>query len=407
VDFGLSSIAVMRFKPARIILGVITLLVALLLVNEFRPVAAVAATQSLAGSTTRGSPTDLPWPAQAQAAIGAEGAGVLASTPNAKPLPIASVAKVMTALVTLEAKPLRRGEQGPPITITAGDVSTYQQDQAAGQSVMAVEAGEQLSEHQALEGLLIPSGNNIATLLGNWAFGSTGALVQKMNGRAKELGLTKTHFTDPSGLDASTVSIPADLVSLGETAMKDPVLAEIVAKGEDNLPVAGTVINVNYHLGQNGIVGVKTGSTDQAGAVYLYAGTHKLASGRSLLIFGAVQNLPTLDQAFRAADALLQVVRQNLQVDHVVSRQQTVGRVSAPWGSASDVVASEDLDVLTLPGMVVRSEVRAGVRAQAVSPGTTIGSLHVTAGPTSYDVPVAAAGQIYAPGRLWRAIRVG
>src|SRR2546427_1580912 len=99
----------MRLRPSRIALGLIPLLVVLLLVNEFRPVGTVAATQSIPDSATRGSPPDLPWPAQAQAAIGAEGAGVLASTPGAKPLPIASVAKVMTALVTLEAKPLPPG----------------------------------------------------------------------------------------------------------------------------------------------------------------------------------------------------------------------------------------------------------------------------------------------------------
>jgi D-alanyl-D-alanine carboxypeptidase (penicillin-binding protein 5/6) len=397
----------MRLRPSRIVLGVVGVVVILVAVNEFRPVTVVAATQSLSGSAVAGSSTTLPWPEQAQSAVGAEGAGVLASTPSAKPLPIASVAKVMTALVTLEAKPLQQGDQGPAITVSADDVTTYQQDLAAGQSVMAVEAGEQLSEYQALEGLLLPSGNNIATLLGNWAFGSTQALVQKMNDRAKGLGLTATRFTDPSGLDPKTVSIPADLVLLGETAMRDPVLAKIVGKGQDVLPVAGTVTNVNYHLNHNGIVGIKTGSTQQAGAVYLYAGTHKLASGRSVLIFGAVQNLPTLDMTFSAADALLQVVRQNLQVQHVVSRQQTVGRINAPWAGASDVVASQDLDVLTLPGTVVRSELKAQVDDQAVSPGDQVGTLHVTSGSTSYDVPVTAASQIDSPGPLWKAIRVG
>jgi D-alanyl-D-alanine carboxypeptidase (penicillin-binding protein 5/6) len=397
----------MRLRPSRIILGLTGVAVILMAVNEFRPVTVVAATQSLAGASVAGSSTTLPWPEQAQSAVGAEGAGVLASTPSARPLPIASVAKVMTALVTLEAKPLRQGDQGPAITVTADDVTTYQQDQAAGQSVMAVQAGEQLSEYQALEGLLIPSGNNIATLLGNWAFGSPQALVQKMNDRAKELGLTRTHFTDPSGLDPKTVSIPADLVLLGETAMRDPVFAEIVRKGQDVLPVAGTVTNVNYHLNHNGIVGIKTGSTQQAGAVYLYAGTHKLPGGRSVLIFGAVQNLPTLDMTFSAADTLLQVVRQNLQVEHVVSRQQTVGRINPPWGGASDVVASNDLDVLTLPGTVVRSELEAQVEDQAVAPGDQVGTLRVTAGPTSYEMSVTAAGRIDSPGPLWKAIRLG
>jgi D-alanyl-D-alanine carboxypeptidase (penicillin-binding protein 5/6) len=397
----------MRVRPSRIVLGVVVVVVILAAVNEFRPVTVADATQSLTGSSVAGSSTTLPWPEQAQSAVGAEGAGVLASTPSARPLPIASVAKVMTALVTLEAKPLRQGDQGPDIAVTADDVTSYQQDLAAGQSVMAVEAGEQLSEYQALEGLLLPSGNNIATLLGNWAFGSTQAAVQRMNDRAKRLGLTSTRFSDLSGLDPKTVSVPADLVLLGETAMQDPVFAEIVGKGEDTLPVARRVFNVNGHLGRSGIVGIKTGSSPQAGAVYLYAAPDKLASGRSVLVFGAIQNLPTLDMTYAAADALLQVLRQNLQVQHVVSRQQTVGRINPAWGAGSDVLASQDLDVLTLPGTVVRSALRAQVGDQAVASGAQVGTLHVTAGSTSYDMSVTAASQIDSPGPLWRAIRVG
>src|SRR5207247_8402887 len=121
----------------------------------------------------------------------------------------------------------------------------------------------------------------------------------------------------------------------------------------------------------------------------------------------AVQNLPTLDQAFRTADALLQVESQHLEDMRIASRQQTVGRISAPWGSATDLVASDDLDVLTLDGAVVRAELRAEVPARAVAAGTRVGSLHVTTGLASFELPVLTSGRIEAPGPLWRAIRVG
>ncbi|MBO0684578.1 MAG: D-alanyl-D-alanine carboxypeptidase [Candidatus Dormibacteraeota bacterium] len=395
-----------RRWPVPVALSVVALVVVLLLVNEFRPVTAVAATQSLAASTTKGSAADLPWPAGAQAAIGVEGAGVLASSSAAKPLPIASVAKVMTALVTLEAKPLKPGQQGPEINVTADDVNTYQRDNAGGGSVVAVQAGEQLSEFQALEGLLVASGNNIATLLANWAFGSTRAAVDRMNEKATELGLARSHFTDPSGLEPQTVSTPADLVLLGEAAMQQQVIANIVGEEQATLPVAGVIPNVNYHLGTNFIVGIKTGSAPQAGAVYLFAATHQMPDGKIVLIFGAVQNLHTLDMAFAAADNLLAFVRQRLQVQHVVSRNQTVGRIDAPWGSASDLVAGKDLDIDTLSGMVVRSRLQAEVSG-AVAAGDQVGSLHVSAGESSYDVPVNAADGISAPGRLWRLTRTG
>ena len=83
-----------------------------------------------------------------------------------------------------------------------------------------------------------------------------------------------------------------------------------------------------------------------------------------------------------------------------------MGRISTPWGSASDVLASEDLDVPALSGTVVRSELRARVEPRAVAAGTAVGSLHVTAGLTSYDVPVVTASPIAAPGRLWRLVHI-
>ncbi|MBO0684445.1 MAG: hypothetical protein J2P45_14910, partial [Candidatus Dormibacteraeota bacterium] len=152
--------------------------------------------------------------------------------------------------------------------------------------------------------------------------------------------------------------------------------------------------------------GIKTGSAPQAGAVYLFAATHQMPDGKVALIFGAVQNLHTLDLAFAAADNLLGAVRQRLQVQHVVSRNQTVGRIDAPWGSSSDLVAGKDLDVATLSGTVVRSRLQAEVTG-AVAAGDQVGSLHVTAGDSSYDIPINAADGITAPGRLWRLTRTG
>jgi serine-type D-Ala-D-Ala carboxypeptidase (penicillin-binding protein 5/6) len=81
---------------------------------------------------------------------------------------------------------LHGGVGGPQITVTPADVAVYRADAAAGQSVVAVRAGERLTERQALEGLLLPSGNNVATLLAR--SGSERAFVAKMNASARALG---------------------------------------------------------------------------------------------------------------------------------------------------------------------------------------------------------------------------
>ena len=388
-------------------LGVLFLVAVALVVNEFRPVGAVPALQTIGSSTAApGGAVPVPWPASAQAAIGGEDDGAIASSLDALPRPIASVAKVMTALVALDEKPLKEGEQGPAITISADDVTEYQQEKANGESVLVVQPGEQLTEYQTLQGLLIPSGNNIAGLLARWASGSVDAHVQRMNAKAKALGLSRTTFADVSGLSEKTVSVPADLVRLGQEALKSPVLAAIVQQEQAVLPVAGVQPNVNYALGQEGIFGIKTGNIAAGGAIYLFAGNVQLGTGTKIYVVGAVQGLSTLDGAFSAAKALLRAARTSLQVLHVVSKNQSVGRYDLPWGGGSDVVATQDLDVLVWAGTVVRMSLRADAVSPPVSPRTRLGSLHVTAGDAAFDLPVANADQLVAPGRLARLTRV-
>jgi D-alanyl-D-alanine carboxypeptidase (penicillin-binding protein 5/6) len=390
-----------------VVLGALLLAAVALAANEFRPVGPVLAALTIGSSTdVPGAQAALPWPDTGEAAFGGSDNGVVASSPNPRSQPIASVAKVMTALVVLETRPLQKGQTGPVLTVGPDDVTEYQQEKAGGESVLPVQAGEQLTEYQALQGLLIPSGNNIAALLARWASGSVDAHVQRMNERARALGLRRTTFTDVSGLSEKTVSVPADLVRMGQAALKETVLEDIVQQPQASLPVAGMVYNVNYVLGQEGIFGIKTGNITAGGAIYLFAATVRLASGTKTTLVGAVQGLPTLDGAFNTAKALLRAAGTSLQVLHVVSKDQTVGRYAPPWGGGSDVVAGEDLDILVWPGTVVRRALRANPASPPVSPRTAAGSLHVTAADAAFDVPVATTDQLYPPGRLARLTRL-
>jgi serine-type D-Ala-D-Ala carboxypeptidase (penicillin-binding protein 5/6) len=388
-------------------LGVLALIAVALTVNELRPVGPVPAVQTTGSSAgARGDAAPVPWPSSGQAAIGGRDGGALAVSPNARPQPIASVAKVMTALVVLDQKPLAADADGPAIPIGPDDVNEYQQEKAGGESVLAVQAGEQLTERQALQGLLIPSGNNVAAMLARWASGSVDEHVRRMNAKARAMGLRRTTFADVSGLSEKTVSVPADLVRLGQAALGQTVLADIVQQAQVTLPVAGTVYNVNYVLGQEGIFGIKTGNIAAGGAIYLFAATEQLTSGTKATLVGAVQGLSTLDGAFDAAKTLLRGARASLQTLHVASKDETVGRYALPWGGGSDVVAAEDLDILVLPGTVVRRALRAEPVAPPVSPRTAVGSLRVTAGDAVFDLPVVNADQLYEPGRLARLTRV-
>src|SRR6266571_2956285 len=230
---------------ARVAIVVALLLIGLAAFNYLRPIPAVAAAADLPASTTvAGDQPSLPWPSAGSGAVAAAGLGFIASSGNETPIPAASVTKVMTALLVLTDKPMVVGDQGPTITLTDADVAAYQASAANGESLVPVQAGEQLTELKALEALLIPSANNIALTLARWNAGSLPAFVTKMNAEAKTLGMSHTTFADASGASPQSVSTPSDLVILGMQAMKLPVFALIVSLPSASIPVAGTVYNV-------------------------------------------------------------------------------------------------------------------------------------------------------------------
>ena len=394
----------------RVRVGVALLLILAVLaaIQYFRPIPAVAATALLpSADVVQGATPALPWPARGSAAVGVSGLGFIASSGNEQAIPAASVTKVMTALVALKDKPLLKGEAGPTITMTDTDVRAYQADLQGGQSVVKVESGESLTEFQALQGMLIPSANNLAETVARWDAGSIEAFVSRMNDRATAMRLTHTKFADTSGASPASVSTPCDLLTLGMAAMQDPVFAQIVGQAQAELPVAGTVYNVNGVLGQSGIVGIKTGSGLNTGANYLFAASLTV-DNHEILIYGCLMGQPSLPIAFSNAKALIAAMSPALHVRRVVARNQSVATYTAPWGNATDLVSQVDVDLAEWPGMVVRQRLNARSLAldQPLPAGAREGSMHVVLGDYDLDVPLVTSDPMYPPGRLWRLTRL-
>ena len=246
------------------------------------------------------------WPAYGQAAVQI-GPSRIQAGPNQHAAPIASVAKVMTAYLVLRDHPLRLGEDGPTITLTDDDVADTDRRRGQEESVVSVAAGEQLSERQALQAVLLPSANNIAAVLARWDAGSEDRFVARMNATARSLGMTHTRYTDPSGYDDATVSTAADQVGIVDRAMRLPAFASVVATPSATLPVAGTVHNTNTLLGHDGFVGVKTGSDDAAGGCFAFRAVRWI-DGKRMTITGVVLGQPGHDQiaaGLAAADVMV------------------------------------------------------------------------------------------------------
>jgi serine-type D-Ala-D-Ala carboxypeptidase (penicillin-binding protein 5/6) len=259
------------------------------------------------------------WPAYGESAAYISGVGLVPGPGAIRPVPIASVAKVMTAYVILRDHPLAAGASGPLITVRPQEAAAYASQVRNGDSLVPVAAGETITERQALEALLLPSADNMAWILARWDAGSQAVFVARMNTTARQLGMTATTYTDPSGLDASTTSTADDQARLGIAAMRVPALAAVVAMRTADIPVAGVVRNYNTLLGHDGITGLKTGSTDAAGGCVLLAAWRQAGSRKKLIIAATLGQPGTmrtmLQNALQAGNALV------LSLDDALSHQ--------------------------------------------------------------------------------------
>ncbi len=348
------------------------------------------------------------FPEVGESAVGTDMDGVIASSSDQTPIPIASVTKIMTAYLVLKAHPLKPGEDGPTLTMTARDVADYQFGVKNNYSVLKVTVGEKLTEKQLLEGLMLPSGNNIANTLGRWVAGTDEAFVAKMNETAKSLGMTNTHYADASGADEATVSNAVDQIKIAQAAMQDPVFCEIVAMPQAVLPVAGKVFNVNSMLGKHGIVGIKTGSGIKAKGCFVSAtpivnGTEKHYIIAAVL--GSEKANQNLQSALEGNAQILDQARPQFKLYTLTAPAKGFGQITTPWGSQSDLQVSQPIQVFGYPGMKVSYSIKPLAVKLPTPPGTDVATLTVKTGKTSQSVPLQNTAKIDPPGLLWKIIR--
>ena len=169
--------------------------------------------------------------------------------------PIASITKLMTAIVTLERA--RPGE-----TVTVGSAAP-----AIGESSIELRRGERLSVRDLLAAALIQSANDAAFALAGHTAGGVGSFVRLMNAEAAELGLEETNFERPDGLDTpGHLSSARDVLALARAAMRRPLVRDLVRRETARIAGGRSLFSWNDLLGNyDGLIGVKTGHTEDAG----------------------------------------------------------------------------------------------------------------------------------------------
>jgi len=343
----------------------------------------------------------LEFPEYGSSAIGAIGfPGTLATSGAAEPMPIASITKIVTALVVLDVKPLAADEPGPDITFSAKDVGFYREALAQNGSVKSVRNGMTLTQRQLLETVLIASANNYAMSLANWAYGSPDAYLAAARVWLDAHGLASVTVTDATGLSAANTATASDLVALGKLAIANPVIAEITSTETATEPGIGAIKNTNTLLGKYGVDGIKTGTLDEAGACLLFSADYTVGDAR-VTVVGAVLGAPDHSTLSKHVRTLLTSVVDGFHEVTLVSKGDELVSYSTKWGDHAAGVAAETATALTWSDTPISMLVSARPLSVAER-GTEVGSATFTAGERTVIVPIDLDDTLDDPGFWWR-----
>lgn len=343
-------------------------------------------------------PTELRTPADGSATPGIEAStalladldgGVLFAKAASARRSIASLTKIMTALVVLDSSAL--GDS----VIVSGD-AVFAADEYGASSVLGLRAGERISVRDLLYGALLGSANDAARALAIHVAGSEAGFIELMNERALALGMRRTRFASATGLDDRGRSTADDLLLLAKAAFADPRLATVVETRTRRISAPGVkrrrIQNRNILLWlYPGATGGKTGSTATAG--YCLIATAERGGRRLVTI---VLRAPT--EAFSDAAALLNYGFEGFAERRLVASGQALGRVRLEGGSVP-VVAGAGLDAL-VPEESGRIRFRFDVMPDATFPpatGEVVGTYRVVSGGIEIGAVPLVVAQVPAP----------
>lgn len=346
----------------------------------------------------------LPWPDDGIAAIGAVGYGILADDGSAdEQVPIASIAKLFLALALQQERPIAEGQEGETIVFDQADAERFVATIEEDGSSYPVEAGDQLTQREAMQALLIPSANNIADSLAEWGFGSEAAYLEYVAQMNEELGLEQTIIADASGMAAASVSTPRELIVVAEAVLEDPVLAEVVAQPQLTINQAvGTVFNTNQLLQEQFVTGVKTGTTDAAGANLIFSANYPLTDEIIETVIGVTLRQSEREVNTEVSSQLLASSFENFGFIEVVEENTVVATYDVPWGEDVEIITNGGITVAGWLGRSYEPNVEIDELGTPIELTEEVGVLVVETGSRRSEVPVVTTGTVGEPSFFWR-----
>jgi D-alanyl-D-alanine carboxypeptidase (penicillin-binding protein 5/6) len=334
-------------------------------------------------------------------ASGTDASGIRAASGGDGPRPLASVTKLVTALVVLDAKPLDdANDPGPTLQFSRADHALYDEYYVQNATIAPMPTGSRMSQRDALEMMLVVSASNYAAAVARWAFGSQWAFVRAANRWLDAHGLEDTTIVEPTGIDKRNTSTASDLVALGDLGMADPTIAAIV--GMRSLDVPGfSGSNTNTLLGTSGIRGLKTGTLRESGANLVYSSLLDVGIGEPLEVTGAVLGGGTRESVARSVVSLLDSIRRGFRDVPVATRGDSYGVYSTLWGAEARMVLAADAAVFTWSDTPIAATMTT-TQPQTFLAGEKVGSITWTAGVSSATVDLVLDADIEPPDSWWR-----
>lgn len=362
------------------------------------PLYAVAPTVTSFAAQPAAAPAAAPaWPAEGSAAVAVAGFDAPAAS-TSQPSSMASITKVVTALLVLDRMPLAVGESGPEFRFDESDESSYWAYRSRGESSLPVPVDGTLSQLQLLEGMLIGSAGNYAERLATNIWPTDAVFANAANTWLSQHGISGITVAEPTGIDPANQATPEALMTLAKRALANPVIAQIVAMRSVDLPGAGVVENTNDLLADPGVVGIKTGTLD---AYNLLAAKDLAIGDTTVRVYATALDQPDDDARDAATRALFDRLAQELQPAPSVTAGTTVGQVHTLWGDPVSIVTTTDASVVLWNGAsaAVATDFALGDHRAA---GDVVGSLTATGPLDSDTVDAKLAGEVEGPSPWWR-----
>ena len=218
-------------------------------------------------------------------------------------------------------------------------------------------------------------------------------------------GFTGTKLVTPDGLDPGNVSTTKDLIGIGKLVLASPALSSIVSQKNANLPGAGSQDNTNTLLGFEGMDGIKTGNTDEAGNCLLFSAQVPVGTTK-VRVLGVVLGAPTHDDMWAGVKALLSSVQGGFHQVTPVEKGQVFGTYTTAWGAASQLIATETKSFVVWSDTPIQVDLQTRPLSSGFT-GDILGQGTFTLNGKTATVPLALAKDVPDPGFGWRLAHPG